>query len=105
MSKFITKTIVDAQSMASDITSSVINLQYNYGFALQCSFSTAGGTGSVIVQGSNDQTNWSQIDSLALSGNTVLSSNKDAIYWPYIRVFKASGGTGNMTVTITVKGA
>lgn len=105
MSKFITKTIVNAEDVSGNITSAVLDLRYNYGFAIQCSFDGASATGAVKVQGSNDEVNWSEIDSLTISGADVLSSNKDAQYWPHIRVYKAAGGTGLMTVTATVKGA
>lgn len=95
--------LVSSADVSSNITSDLIDLRFNYGFAVQCSF-TGSPSGSVIIEGSNDQSKWSQIDSLTISGLNVLSSNKDAIYWPYIRVRKDAGGTGTMTTTITIKG-
>jgi hypothetical protein len=104
MSKFVTKTIITAGDVSGNLTSSTVNLQNNYGFAVQCSF-TGSPSGTVLVEGSNDQINWSTIDTLTVAALAVLASNKDAIYWPYVRVTKAAGGTGTMTTTITVKGA
>lgn len=102
--KSVTDTILNAVNVATNQVSSAIDLRFNYGYAIQCSF-TGAPSGSVLVEGSNDKTNWSQITSLTVSGVNILSDNKDAVYWPYIRVSKASGGTGTMTVTITIKGA
>lgn len=102
--KFQTKTIVSAADVASNITSETINLEYNFGYAVQASF-TGSPTGTVLVQGSNDQTNWSTLDTLTISGTTLQHANRDAVYFPFIRAFKAAGGTGTMTVTITIKGA
>lgn len=104
MSKYQTKKIIDAGDVSEEIFSAVVNLQNNYGFAVQVSFDGSP-SGVVVIQGSNDQENWSVIDTLSIFGNSLLSSNKDAIYWPFIRVYKDDGGTGTMTVTITVKGA
>jgi hypothetical protein len=102
--KFQTKTILSAADVSSNQTSEVVDLRFNYGFAVQASF-TGSPTGSVLVEGSNDQVNWSAIDTLTISGTNLLSSNKDAIYFPFVRVYKAAGGTGTITATITIKGA
>lgn len=104
MSKFQTKKILSAVNVATEQTSETIDMKFNYGFAVQCSF-TGAPSGSVLVEGSNDEVSWSTIDTLTISGTDVLASNKDAIYWPSIRVKKAAGGTGTMTATITIKGA
>jgi hypothetical protein len=102
--KFQTKTILTAGDVSGNLTSDVIDLRFNYGFAVQCLF-TGAPTGNVIIQGSNDESNWSTITTIATSGTTTLASNNDGIFWPYVRVTKAAGGTGTMTVTITIKGA
>lgn len=102
--KFVTDTIIAAANVASDQTSDVIDLRYNYGFAIMATF-TGSPSGTVKIQGSNDKITWIDIDSIAVSGTTTLSSNKDAIYWPWMKVTKAAGGTGTINVTMTLKGA
>lgn len=102
--KFQTKTIVTAGDVAGNLTSSVMNLENNYGYAVQASF-TGAPSGTVLIQGSNDEVNWSTLDTLTISGTTVLHANRDAVYFPFVRAFKAAGGTGTMTVTMTIKGA
>ena len=101
--KFQTKTIISAGDVSTNLTSIIMDLEYNYGYAVQASF-TGSPTGSVLIQGSNDQVNWSTLDTLAVSGTTLLFANRDAVYFPYVRASKASGGTGTMTVTMTIKG-
>lgn len=102
--KFQTKTILSAADVSLNQVSSAVNLQNNYGFSVQAMF-TGAPTGSVLIEGSNDQANWSTIDTLATAGVATLASNRDGIYWPFIRVSKAAGGTGTITVTVTIKGA
>lgn len=102
--KFITKTILSAGDVSGALTSSIMNLQNNYGYAVQATF-TGSPTGSVLVQGSNDQQNWSDLDTLTISGTDILFANRDGVYFPFIRVSKLAGGTGTMTVKITIKGA
>lgn len=101
--RFQTKQIVSAQNVAANITSEVINLELSFGFAVQCTF-TGSPTGTVLIQGSNDGVNWSLIATLTVASLAVLFTNQDAIYWPFVRAFKAAGGTGTMTTTITTKG-
>lgn len=101
--KFQTKTIVSAANPASDITSEVLDLRFNYGVFIQAIY-TGAPTGDVILQGSNDQTTWNEIAKVTIAGSSQII-NQDAIYAPYIRVFKASGGTGTVTITATIKGA
>lgn len=102
--KFQTKTIVTAQDVSADITSSTMNLENNYGYFVQATF-TGAPSGTVLIQGSNDETNWSTLDTLTISGTSVLSANRDAVYAPFVRAFKTAGGTGTMTVKMTIKGA
>lgn len=99
-----TKEIISAGNVANNLTSETIDLRFNYGVFIQASF-TGSPSGTVVLQGSNDESNWSTLDSVSISGTTLLSINKDAIYSPYIRVYKAAGGTGSMTVTASIKGA
>lgn len=96
-------TIINAGDVSGALTSEVIDLRYNYGFATVTTL-TGAPSGDVVVQGSIDQTTWVTIDSQTISGTTTQFVNKDAIYYPYVRVFKASGGTGTMTTKISIKG-
>jgi hypothetical protein len=102
--KSIIKAIIEAGDVSGNLVSEALNLRFNYGLAVQCTF-TGAPSGSVLVEGSMDEESWSVIDTLAVSGTNILSSNKDAIYWPYVRVSKATGGTGTMTVKVCIKGA
>ena len=103
--KSFVNTILNAVDVSSNQSSDAIDLRFNYGYAVQATF-TGSPSGSVLVEGAMEPSGpWSQISSLTISGLTTLSDNKDAIYWPYIRVSKAAGGTGTMTVKMCVKGA
>lgn len=107
--KYQTKKIVDAANVASDITSTEIDLRFNYGCVYQAKL-TGAPSGDVILQGTNDEPSessraWSTIKTDTISGTNTIANNVDGLYWPFIRVFKAAGGTGTMTVTITIKGA
>jgi hypothetical protein len=107
--KYQTKTIVDAEDVSGAITSAEIDLRNNYGCAYQAKLSGAP-SGDVVLQGTNDEPSassreWTTIKTDTISGTTTIANNVDGLYWPYIRVYKAAGGTGTMTVTITIKGA
>lgn len=106
--KYQTKTIIAAGDVSGALASEIIDLRYNYGCAVQVTL-TGAPSGDVILQGSNGDpatasSTWSTIDSATISGTTSIAFNKDALYWPYVRVIKASGGTGTLTATITIKG-
>lgn len=98
-----TDTILSAADVSVGATSEVVDLRYSYGFAAVTTF-TGAPTGNVVIEGSIDQTTWVQINSQAISGTTPVFLNQDAIYYPYVRVFKAGGGTGTMTTKISFKG-
>lgn len=100
--KFQTKTIIDAGDPAGNLTSEQLNLQNNYGVFIQAVL-TGAPTGDIVLQGSNDEVNWLEIDKVTISTSQHYI-NKDAIYAPFIRVYKAAGGTGTVTVTATIKG-
>lgn len=106
--KYQTKEIISAGDVSGALASETIDLRYNYGFAMQAKL-TGAPSGDVICQGTNDEPGttqtWSLIDTQTISGTTTIFTNKDGIYWPYIRVIKAAGGTGTLTVSITIKGA
>lgn len=104
MSKFMSETIITGANVAVDATSSVIDFKLSYGYAVTATF-TGAPTGTVLIQGSIDQTNWATISTLTISGTVPQHDNKDAVYWPFIRAHKAAGGTGTVTVSVTTKGA
>lgn len=104
MIKFKVNTLIALGNVTGTLTSPVVDLRFNYGYAVQASF-TGTPSGAVVVEGSNDQLVWTQVSSDTISGTTSIGREKDACYYPFIRVSKAAGGTGTMTVTICIKGA
>ena len=101
--KFQTKTILTGGDVSGALTSEVLNIQNNYGVFVQAVL-TGAPTGDIVLQGSNDEQNWVEIEKVTISAS-IHMINKDAIYAPFIRVFKAAGGTGTLTLTATIKGA
>lgn len=104
MSKYNNDKIIDAENVASNITSESIDLRYNYGYAVVATF-TGSPTGTVLIQGSLDKVTWFTLDTLTISGTTALTAQRDAVYYGYIRAFKAAGGTGTLTLNLAHKGA
>jgi hypothetical protein len=105
--KYQIKTIVNAEDVAADVESEVLDLRYNFGCAIQAKL-TGSPSGDVVLQGSNDEgetKEWSEITKDTISGTDTIAFNQSDLMWPYIRIFKAAGGTGTMTVTATIKGA
>lgn len=100
--KFQDKVILDAVNVANNQVSEVIDLRFNYGYAIVATF-TGSPTGNLLVEASIDKITWVQLSSDAVSAT--ISKNVDAVYYPYLRVSKAAGGTGTMTVKIAIKGA
>jgi hypothetical protein len=79
--------------------------QYMYGYAVTA-VTTAGANGTLKVQGSIDKSNWVDIDSQAMAGVLVFNSNKDGIYWPFIRVtWTNAAGAGTIYATLCRKGS
>jgi hypothetical protein len=101
--KSITKTVLSAVNVANNQTSEAIDLRFNYGVFVQAAL-TGSPTGDIVLQASNDLVTWTELDKVTIS-TTSHFINKDAIYAPYVRIYKAAGGTGTMSVTVTVKGA
>lgn len=97
-------TLVTAGNVAADISSGPIDIRFNYGLVIVASF-TGAPSGAVLVEGSIDNITWVQISTDTISGTTSIGKNLDALYWQYVRVTKAAGGTGTMTVKVSVKGA
>ena len=100
--KFQTVEIITSGNPSANLTSEVIDIRFNYGVFIQAKY-TGSPTGDIVLEASNDQVTWTQIDKVTISGASNFI-NKDAIYAPYVRIYKAAGGTGTVTVTATIKG-
>jgi hypothetical protein len=99
-------TILSAVAANANAVSKVIDLRFNYGYALIVSFS---GTpnGTLNIEGSIDESLWTVIDTQAQTNTTSRSYNKDAIYYPFIRVSwvnTSSGALSTITAKISTKG-
>lgn len=82
-------------SGTNTVTSDVVDFKNSYGYCVQFVFSGGTPTGTAKVQGSINQTNWTDITSSAVSAVGVIADNKDAQYWPYLRAtYIGSTGTG-----------
>ena len=95
-----------SQSIVSDAISDTIDLRFNYGYAIVATF-TGTPNGALRTQGSMDEVTWVDIDNTAQTDTTTRSYNKDAIYYPYIRLFwdnTSSGAPSTITAQISVKG-
>lgn len=101
--KYQTKTIISAGDPSGNLTSESLNIQNNYGVFIQAVL-TGSPTGDIVLQASNDEASWVEIDKVTISAAQHYI-NKDAIYAPFVRIYKAAGGTGTVTVTATIKGA
>jgi hypothetical protein len=114
-------TIVNNVSMASNITSSVIQLEYNWGYAVQANYSTSGTLGGTFqLQASCDYAidfignvqnagNWVTITNspytITGAGTYIWNIDRNANY-PYARLtYTAAGGdTGTLFSIVTSKG-
>lgn len=94
-------------SGTNTVTSDVFDLRNSYGYCVQ--FLTAGTSpvGTAKVQGSINQTQWTDITSIAVSATGSVFDNKDAIYWPFIRVqyVGTSGTSVVINAWLNTKGA
>lgn len=96
MKNMIDEAIVNGDgSGTATLTSDVFDLRFSYGYAVQFVFSGGAPTGSAKVQGSVNGTNWIDITSIAVTAMGTVGDNKDAIFYPYLRVqYVATAGTG-----------
>lgn len=98
------------------LDSSLIHLDQNYGFSIQCIF-TGTPTGTLKIQGSNDVgydsngggvVNWSDIAgaTIALTGAAGSGMfNLDATYYKWARLFYTRvAGSGTLTARLNSKG-
>lgn len=96
--------VMDAISMASDTTSISKNVRQARCVAVQMIY-TGTPVGSLIIQASNDNVNFSAVSTTAVSAAGSTMINFDAPAWGYIRVFyDATSGAGNLSARINAKG-
>jgi hypothetical protein len=82
-------------SGTNTVTSGIYDIRFSYGYSVQFVFSGGTPTGTAKVQGSINQTSWTDITSVAVTATGVTADNKDAIYYPYLRVtYTGTAGTG-----------
>lgn len=105
--KNMTDKIIDAGTGTADIISEEIDFRFNYGYAVQ--FTVAGTTpvGSAQVQGSIDGVTWNAISTIAVSAAGSVFDQKDAVYYPRLRLFwDFTSGTGIVVnAWLSTKGA
>ena len=96
--------LIDNQSMASDITSEVIDLSSVSGFAVH-SIWTGVPVGNIIIQGSNNSENFVDLATVAAGGAAGQNMfNYEHVHFRYIRVFyDSTSGTGNLDVYVSAK--
>ena len=95
---------INSQAMTGNITSSVIDISEVRGYAVHFIW-TGTPTGDVVVEGSNDGSNFSQISTAATGGaaGQSLSNQADANY-KYVRVkYTFTSGTGTLNAYVSGK--
>lgn len=101
--------IVTAATMGGNITSTVIDLDYLQGYAVQAVW-TGTPTGSLAIQVSNDQVVWSSlagVSPVALSGaagNTMFNVPQSFFRYTQL-VYTFTSGTGTLSANACVKAA
>lgn len=99
---------ITAASMGADVTGTALDVAEATQVAVQSVWSAGSSpVGAMIVEVSNDGTNFTSIDSQAVSGNTgSLIYNSNVVGYRYIRAFyDRTSGSGTLTVKISAKGA
>lgn len=110
-----THTVIDAQSLATSKTSSVINLNQIYGYCVQATVTGGTPAGSYQIQGScdagqlpdgSDVTNWFNVgSSVTISAAGTVGTNVDGAHYRWLRVvFTQNSGVGTLTVKVSFKG-
>lgn len=98
------KKVLDAVSMASNQTSDTFELNDASGYCVHSIF-TGAPVGSLIVEASNDGTNFVAEDTHAVSAAGQRLYNKDGAYYKYVRVrYSFTSGTGSLTSYVSSKG-
>lgn len=97
--------LFSSASLAADATSSVVRMDQFEAFSIQSVVSGAP-TGTLSVEVSNDNTNWSQADSVALSGGPINWAWVSREYpFKYLRLsYVRTSGTGSISAFVRGKG-
>lgn len=98
-------TAISAVSMGTDITSSSINVDEAYHAAVHWVYASgAAPTGSLIIQASNDNTNWFVVSTTAITDNGNTLINLPSIGYSWLRLFwDYTSGTGTLTAVVNAK--
>lgn len=99
------ETVVNAESMAGNITSSVVNINNVRSYAIQAVWSGSSPAGSFVVQGSLDNTTFTDISTSSVSGNSgSILLNVELPAYGYVRcVYTRTSGSGTLTVKMNTK--
>lgn len=102
----LNSTLVSAVSMGANITSSSLDLNEANTYCAQLIY-TGTPTGTLKLQGSNDNSNWTDISgkSVALAGSAGSSFLSDTGFgYGFLRiVYTFTSGTGSLTATVNAK--
>ena|ERR1700722_16602772 len=98
-------TIINNQSMASNISSSIVNINEVILIGIIAHWSGSSPVGTLNINASNDGINFDTIGSVPVSGNTGVDSiNCQELGFGFLQVvYTATSGTGNLTVSCNQK--
>jgi hypothetical protein len=96
MPRYMKELIISTEATSgASSASEVIDFELSYGYAVQAVIAGTTPAGTVKIQGSIDEITWTDITSLTVSAAGNLYDNKDAIYWPKLKVlYTQASGTG-----------
>ena len=99
--------IIDAESMASDITSDALDVKEVVNLAVQAVWTGSTPVGTLHIKGSCDGENFTDVSggSTAVSGNTgSILLNIAGCGFSHLQIFyDATSGTGTLTVRVNAK--
>lgn len=107
LQNIINETIINNQSMAGNLESSVVDIDSISCFAIQYSWTSFSGDGNELITtyASNDNQVWTQIDSFIpsdITDSTILNIEKAG--YRHVRVnYTAGSSSGTLKVTISGK--
>jgi hypothetical protein len=107
MPRFMKDLIISTEPTTGALTQSQgIDFEYSYGYCVQVVIAGTTPSATLKVQGSIDEVTWVDISSLTIAAAGSFFDNKDAIYWPKLRVIydQASGTNIVAKVYINSKG-
>jgi hypothetical protein len=107
MPRFMKELILSTPATTGALAESkVIDFELSYGYCVQVVTLGTTPSATLKVQGSIDEITWADISSLTINAAGSLFDNKDAIYWPKLRVIydQASGTDVSCKVLLATKG-